>query len=279
MPGIFLAKEQDTNRFVVIDGQQRLLTVLYFLQGRPDGAPFRLKGVQPHLEGKSFPDLEESDRRRLLDAIIHATVVKQDEPSNDQSSIYHLFERLNTGGTALHAQEIRSALYEGPFNDLLFKLNSNPEWRDMYGPVHKRMKDQELILRFFALLYNLPNYHRPMASFLNDFMGANRDLRSLTASDLERTFTTATSIAHDAIGRSAFRLARTLNAAVFDAIMFGIAKRLTRGSIANLQQFKLGYEQLIANQEFLDAVERSTADERQVFKRLRFAEEAFASIP
>jgi uncharacterized protein with ParB-like and HNH nuclease domain len=86
--------------------------------------------------------------------VIHATIIKQDEPSDDQSSVYHIFERLNTGGTQLEPQEIRVCIFHGPFADLLEELNANKEWRAIYGPQSKRIKDQELILRFLALFFS-----------------------------------------------------------------------------------------------------------------------------
>ena len=35
----------------------------------------------------------------------------------------------------------------------------------------KRMKDEELILRFIALFYDFENYEKPMNTFLSNFMG------------------------------------------------------------------------------------------------------------
>ena len=103
VPGIFLSKEKETQKLLVIDGQQRLLTLLYFYDGifQPTKREFALKDVQPQFEGAIYKSLPDEDRRRLDDSILHATIIKQDEPSEDDSSIYHIFERLNTGGTTL----------------------------------------------------------------------------------------------------------------------------------------------------------------------------------
>lgn len=99
VPGIFLSREQDTQKLLVVDGQQRLRTLQYFYEGlfAPNKKEFTLKNVQPQFEGKTYKSLPSEDRRRLDDSILHATVVRQDEPSDDESSIYLLFERLNTG--------------------------------------------------------------------------------------------------------------------------------------------------------------------------------------
>ena len=122
-----------------------------FYGGLFQGKEFVLEKVQERWLGKSYKTLDADDRRRLDDSIIHATIVRQEEPSEDQSSIYLIFERLNSGGTFLQPQEIRVALYHGEFVSLLSSLNNNPRWRILYGRKSPRLKDIELILRFFAL--------------------------------------------------------------------------------------------------------------------------------
>jgi uncharacterized protein with ParB-like and HNH nuclease domain len=118
VPGIFLSKEKDTNRLLVVDGQQRLLSLYYFYLGYFQGTPFKLQNVQEDLIGRSYSTLKGPDRIRLDDSILHATIVRQDEPDDNDSSIYQIFERLNSGGRALKPQEIRACIYYGGFNEL-----------------------------------------------------------------------------------------------------------------------------------------------------------------
>jgi len=119
VPGIFLSKETETQKLLVIDGQQRLLSLRFFYDGLWPGTrkEFALKGVPSKFEGATYKSLPADDRRRLDDSIVHAIVVKQDEPSDDSSSIYHIFERLNTSGVSLTPQEIRTAIHHGEFGD------------------------------------------------------------------------------------------------------------------------------------------------------------------
>lgn len=141
VPGIFLSKEPETGKLLIIDGQQRLKTLQYFYQGVfHNGREFSLQNVQDRLLGKTHRTLDQTDENILDDSIIQATVVKQDEPSDDESSIYHIFERLNTGGTQLQPQEIRACIFHGPFNDLLNELNDEPAWRRVFGRHSKRLK-------------------------------------------------------------------------------------------------------------------------------------------
>lgn len=280
VPSVFFSKEPDTQKLLVIDGQQRLRTLSYFYEGLWPSTrrEFSLKGIPSTFEGAAYKTLGADDRRRLDDSPIHAIIVKQDEPSDDASSIYHIFERLNTSGVSLNPQEIRTAVYHGDFATLLRDLNKNQAWREIYGPPNKLMRDQELILRFLALYFSAQSYHRPMKGFLNEFMGRNKDLILFAEEDLRRAFEPTIETIHRAIGKRSFRLARVLNAAVFDAVMVGVARRLERGPIEDLEGFRKSYERMLDDRAFLFVAERATADEDNVSKRLVLATTAFASV-
>lgn len=280
VPGIFLSKEFETEKLLVIDGQQRLRTLQFFYEGvfEPTSRQFVLKGVQPQFEGLSYKTLKPEQRRKLDDSIIHATIIKQDKPEEDNSSIYYVFERLNTGGTFLLPQEIRHCIFQGPFNDLLSELNANKIWREIFGKVSKRMRDQELILRFFALYYKGQQYSRPMKLFLNKYMGYNRKLDKQSKDELAKTFLNTIETAFKFIGSDVFRLERSINAALFDAVCVGIAFRLQKGPISDGEQFRRAYYGLLQNEAFRKVITESTADEKNVFQRINSAIEAFADL-
>ncbi len=280
VPGIFLARDEESRKLLVIDGHQRLKSLQFFYEGifASTGKEFKLKDVQPQFLGKTYKTLDEDDRRRLDDSILHATIVKQDEPEDDNSSIYYIFERLNTGGKVLSAQEIRAAISQGEFNDLLVKLNSNPSWRAMYGPISSRMRDQELIVRFLALYYAGESYEKPMKTFLNKFMKSNRYLRRYGESDIRSIFESTTRFIHTGVGAKAFKPGGAFIAALYDAVMVGTAKRLSKGAVGDTTEFKRRLERLEANQGFLDARTTHTSDEDNVSKRLKLAIDAFANI-
>lgn len=277
VPGIFLVKEL-SGRFLVLDGHQRLYTLDAFYQGVINEREYRLDNVQQRFSGKRYKDLSVEDRRRLDDSIIHATVLRQDEPSDDQSSIYAIFERLNTGGVNLQPQEIRVALYHGKLVTVLRELNENPDWRVLFGRKSRRIKDMEMILRFFAFFYHADSYRSPMKDFLNRYMASNRDLQRQSAAQLESTFTSATSIINEAIGQQAFRPVRAVNAAMIDAILTGVAKRLTSGAITAHDQFRKQYDGLLMNKAFRSAIETGTSQEANVRRRIQLATQAFGSV-
>src|SRR5215204_1357029 len=165
VPAIFLYTDRaDRNNQLVVDGQQRLRSIAYFFEGyfgeeddRVGRPIFKLTGLHeksPYIN-KSYAQLEQDDPaawNRLNDAVLRAFVIQQLDPSDD-TSVYHVFERLNTGGTLLSPQEIRNAVSHGQFNDLLHRLNLWEPWRKLYGSPKpdKRQRDVELILRVIAL--------------------------------------------------------------------------------------------------------------------------------
>jgi hypothetical protein len=278
VPGIFLVKEP-SGVFLVLDGHQRLFTLRAFYEGIIGGAEYQLQNVQERFARKRYKDLDIEDRRRLDDSIIHATIVRQDEPTEDQSSIYVIFERLNTGGVNLQPQEIRVALYHGEFVRVLNELNDNAAWRAMYGNKSRRLKDMELVLRFFAFYYHAREYERPMKGFLNRYMATNRDLKRQNEKELLTLFEDTVSVIKEAIGHQAFRPKRAINAAVVDSLMTGVAKRLTKkGKIKQPNQLRERYDALMQTKEYLSAVETGTAQESNVQGRLRLAEEAFENV-
>lgn len=280
VPGVFLSKEQGTQKLLVIDGQQRLRTLQYFYEGmfEPGGKKFALRGVQSKFNGVTYKLLRDDDKRRLNDSIIHATIVKQEEPSEDDSSVYYIFERLNTGGTLLQPQEIRACIYHGQFNDLLKRLNKNESWRQIYGGVSARMRDQELILRFLSLFSHAERYKKPMKEFLNHYMGKNRNLNASMKADLTQAFEGTIGLIFNVLGRKAFKPKNALNAAVLDSVMVGVARRLAKGRIRKPESLKRHYEDLLSTEKFMSACETGTADEESVSRRINFATNAFSVI-
>ncbi|MDZ7705481.1 MAG: DUF262 domain-containing protein [Trueperaceae bacterium] len=280
VPGVFFSKESDTGKLLVIDGQQRLLSLLYFYDGIFGGKEFRLTGVDSEYKGKTYKTLAPEDRLRLDDSIIHATVVRQDEPSEDLSSIYHIFERLNAGGKLLQPQEIRAAIYHGQFSDLLSELNKDKNWREIFGKKpNPRLRDQELILRFLALYFDVDSYKAPMKSFLNAFMGKHRNLDSISKFEIKEIFISTVEVVNTCISpEKPFRPEGALNAAIFDAVMFGLAQRLKDGPVKDCEAMVQAYRDLLQDSKFVDATKKATANEVNLRERLRLATEAFQSV-
>jgi Protein of unknown function DUF262 len=283
VPGIFVYRTEN-NKHLVIDGLQRLTTLERFYKGLFGAKEFTLLDVREPWEGKSYRELPEEDRLRLDDSIIHTTVFKQDLPDDDNQSVYEVFERINTGGLKLSPQEIRVCVSYAEneklsFISLLRSLNDNANWRSIYGPKSARLKDQELILRFLAFNHSAENYKRPLRNFLDTFMARNKVLTETSKQQFTAEFEKTVELVVQTLGTKAFRPEKTLNVAVFDAVMVGLAKRIKRGPIADSSLVTRRYEALLTDQIFIEAFKGSTADEQQVKTRLSKAVEQFSSIP
>ncbi len=203
VPQVFLY-EQGKNSFYVIDGQQRLLSIYFFMKQRfptKDGKAilrqyltgdtkidskilsddkyfknFSLK--LPSLTSKEknkfdnlkFETLDEYKYTFEILRTIRSVVIKQNEPDDD-SAIYEIFNRLNTGGQNLSPQEIRMSLYYSDFYKKLFEINNIPQWRALLCQenIDIHFKDIEILLRSFAMLFEYEEYSSPMGKFLNTF--------------------------------------------------------------------------------------------------------------
>ena len=175
----------DENKNLVIDGQQRILSTVFFFDGyfgmenlRGKKQVFRLQGLDeksPYYR-KTFSELEEPDQRKLKNSVLRSINIRQLSPSEGSTSAFHIFERLNTGGTPLKAQEIRNVVFRGEIVNVLRDLNADEKWRLILGKTNfdKHQKDVELVLRLFALSNRVDEYEKPMKEFLNQAMKRDR---------------------------------------------------------------------------------------------------------
>lgn len=281
VPGIFLSRDSMessavSSSLLIIDGQQRLQSLQRFYKGLFGERKFRLTGVCDELNGKAYDELSLDDQGRLDDAIIHATIIKQEAPDKDNSSIYMVFERLNTGGMLLQPQEIRACIYHGEFNNLLNELIQTPSWRTLFKKESSRMKEQELVLRFFALYYKHKEYKKGLKHLLNSFMSDNRNLQYYNREQLSALFVDSINLIVEAKGNEAFRRGPAVNAALFDSIMIGVASRLQNAEMT-VEECCANYDLLIGNDDFINYTTDSTADEKPLKERIRLSIEQFST--
>ena len=281
VPGIFLAKTLD-NRHMVLDGHQRLRSLQRFYEGKALG-----EHVQKSYRKKTLNLLSDKDRRRLDDSIIHATVIKQESPEG-YGSIYHIFERLNSGGRLLTPQQIRMVISHGAFAKLLGELNQNEHWQQLLQRKGKSkdpfLRDVEAVLRFFALYYASEQYKNPMKSFLNNFMEGRKDIDSESAQQYASLFSRTVEFIISCLGEHAFcgivdaNKRKTPKAAIIDSVMFGVAKRLEAGPCTAFDEAKIRFNMLLSDQKYQDAVDTRTSQEVHVKTRLELSQAAFKTI-
>ena len=218
IPQLFLF-EKARNNFLVIDGQQRLITMYLFKKqrfpkndiGRNIIRKYLSLGFEipnEELQGENFEDfklrlpapdtqnnplsglkydtlsiIKEYDFKGEFDynRTIRTITIRQVMPAEDDSSMFEIFERLNSGGVTLKQQEIRMCMYYSPFYEkLVSELNLNEDWRTYLGKktpdIH--MNEIEVLVRAFALLDMSEDYKSPLRNFLNEYSKKNRYLQT-----------------------------------------------------------------------------------------------------
>lgn len=278
IPPIFLYEQPD-HTFLIIDGWQRLQSVFFFFDGlfkeaqtgiRPT---FRLEGINEQSKWfrKKFEEFEDADKRKFKQCVLRCIIVKQLDPK-DNTSIYHIFERLNTGGTSLQDQEVRNCVCAGGLNDLLLELNKYPNWRKILGKptIDSRQKDVQLILRYMALFYGGDTYQKPMKDFLTNFMMTNRNPSEEFVKTEQRRFRDTCDEIIDLLGKRPFNPHGALNASVFDGVFTAFAKNRSYGRSAPTN-VKLRYSKLKAMDDFSKLTNAATTDVDTVKKRLDLA--------
>lgn len=167
LPSCYFA-ENDSRAHLVIDGVQRITTIIRFMNDE-----FALEGMTAFkdLEGKKFSELGTlaSD---FESTTIRCVVLRNENP---KELIAEIFARLNKGAVELSDQEIRHALFPGPFDELLAELSEINVIRNFkIGRGGQSAKDarenEELVLRYFAFKETGGQYSDNLARFLDKYM-------------------------------------------------------------------------------------------------------------
>jgi hypothetical protein len=258
----------DENRSLVIDGLQRMMSIVYFMDGyfgdesiQGKKQVFRLVGLSeksPFFK-KTFSELDDSYQRKLKGSVLRAINIKQVNPKGEKTSIYHIFERLNTGGTPLKPQEIRNCVFRGGMVDLLRRANQDKNWRKLIGKstFDRHQKDVELVLRVFALAYGLNKYDKPMKEFLNKSMIENQSGKTKTALEFADVFPTICATAISELPANPFHLrGGRLNVSALDSVLSTMI--MNRARLRN--DLNVQYNELRKDKNFNDATYYSTSD-------------------
>lgn len=270
VPGVFLFKPRKGSKYMVVDGHQRIKSIISFLGGMLGERVFKLKGVDERWNSKTFVHLSEEDQFRLKTAVLRSFVIQQID-QRDRTSIYQIFERLNTGGINLSAMEIRQCAAYSPFIKFLNRLNEDENWRRIIGKQNpdKRLRDVELILRCLALFANADGYEKPMKVFLNKHAENERDEPS-DYGKIEKKFKKICERIVDELGDKPFHLrGGRLNYGYLDSVFATAMKVSTGGNLNHI------IRALQDSDVYDDAITRDTSDTQVIKCRMDLALAAF----
>ena len=188
----------------VVDGVQRLSTILDFMDGK-----FKLRGLEylSNLNGLLHADLAVPMKRRIRETQLVFNLIERGTP---EEVMFNIFYRVNTGGLPLSRQEIRHAMTPGPAREYLRRLAESDYFiRATGGSVKpRRMQDRELVLRFIAFYLNDWRQYKPTS--LDSFLGRtmkriSHPMTPAERDELEHRFNLSMNASYAIFNEQAFR--------------------------------------------------------------------------
>lgn len=185
LPSCYFA-ENENRAHLVIDGVQRITTIIRFMDDE-----FALEEMTafPELEGKRFSELGPL-AADFESTTIRCVVLRNENPPE---LVTEIFSRLNKGAVELSDQEIRHALFAGPFDKLLGELSDAPIIKNFkIGKAGQAAKDsregEELVLRYFAFKATGGEYSDNLTKFLDKFMEKSKSFDAARIDELRNEF-------------------------------------------------------------------------------------------
>lgn len=271
IPVIYLSQNNDET-LSVIDGNQRVNSIKLYLNDEYD-----LKGLSayPELEGLFYSDLDPRFQRHILNRTLRCICILKDTHPQIK---FDVFERLNTGSVKLSAHELRHGLYMGTLMKKIEALSSNSVFKKLTMTENdKRMKADELVLRFFAFSSGWQDYAKPLADFLNKYCEHNKNLGENDLLALESEFLATLNTINEVLGSSSFRTfdqahkSPKFNAALYDAQMIAFSElNLQQNQIDKLKKENIAEQNygFIASEPFVKYISFATTDNNSVTERI-----------
>ncbi|SHN68572.1 DUF262 domain-containing protein [Desulfovibrio litoralis] len=296
IPPIILAEHSNNKgKFIVIDGKQRLSTIMQFCATHADNGDvfkaFNLKEleVRPELNGKSYTDLESDivyvdDMASFLNQTIRTIVLKN---WAKEEALYSIFLRLNTGSKKLSPQELRQALHPGEFLQFIDKkCDSSTIVKNMLGlkKPDSRMRDAEIIVRYYAFKLYITSYDGKLKNFLdNTCKKSNNGWDSQKYEDIFLELENAITLCNGIFGNNAFSrynpkagtFSNRFNRALFDPLAYYFSDPSVRRQVEqNKDKFRDNFiEKSKDDPDFNNSLELSTKTLERVTYRFNIIED------
>ena len=297
VPPVFLYEVELAN-YEIMDGQQRVSAILEYFDNK-----FALRGLEilKSLEGKRYHELPSEIKAGLLRRSLSAYILLRESTSSPESAGIlrrRVFERLNTGGIRLNAQEIRNSVNAGAFNSMLLELSRNARFTKMWdippfepdertdpsarlrrNSLFRRMADVELVLRVFALL-DPNNIRGGMRGTLDFAMEQYSKSSEKELKQLKGKFLAALELADAIGGADVCRLPRANSkrrrpsAPLFDGLMVALMRQLDRAEKirANASSINEAIQAEFENEDFYGLIVGRANTRSSTIERSRYIE-------
>lgn len=211
---------------------------------------------------------------------------------NNNSILYEIFKRFNTGATKLNAQELRNCIYQGKFNSLIQNLTKYEGFNKIFKEKDvDRMEKEEYILRFFAFYENFDNYKQDVKNFLDEYANEKVKLNNLSdeifavqTNNLVLKFKKAVDLSIAVFGSNAFKSCdnnnkthrvsyRSLSKAVYDMQMLGVTDFDSELILRHKDKIKNRYEELVLKNENMRPVYKKNSKKLVQYRILTWKKE------
>ncbi len=255
IPSMCISLDIKTQKRMVIDGLQRIRTIVKFLMPNSEWKLSDIDDVDSRISGKTVSDIKKESLKlyeTLENVSIPITVLRCDSSQESHMEyLFQIFYRLNSGGNKLYNQEIRNCIYSGSFNNLLKELAISESWLQYTGIDKKKVEsgrfgNEERILRFFAFYHQYNQYWGRLAGFLNKFMGEHRLLSDEQKTEYSDLFIRTMSLINSQSVRKHIIKSKNLT----DALLVGVALNIERLESIALREVSGLFDQLVQEPEF-----------------------------
>ena len=278
IPSMCFALDPKRQKYIVIDGRQRMSTILKFLSDDDWRMP-KLDDVDAKISGATVSELRSKYPeiyRKIENMSLPVTILRYDPTRKDNMEyIYTIFQRLNSLGERLNNQEIRNAIFQGPFNSFIKSCAKNDNWdrfiRDHARTKSPRMLSEESLLRFFAFYDELELYTGKLNTYLNGYM-----LKHRMEGDNEARQALFDSVM-DVVSRIDASRVNKSNA-LRDAFLYGVSKNIESLRDASSSRIKELLATLEEDPHFsVSELSGGIMMKRKVIDRLNTAKRVFAA--
>ncbi len=284
IPSMCFAQDYTAQKWLVIDGLQRISTIVRFLEGG-DWKISELDDIEPEISGVSVAAIKTSKTSlhqyytKIENLSIPITVLRCSfSKKSHMEYLFTIFHRLNTGGMKLTNQEIRNCIYGGSFNDLLKEIDRNKTWRainKMKGSSSFRFAKQEIALRFFAQMDRRKTYDGQLAKFLNSYMHDHRKPESAFIEEKRNLFTKTINMVYEKIFDKS--VPKRLPVTILESVLVGVGTNLAHVEQQNQTQAQANFAALMSDPIFSeDALLEGLSKKRSVTTRLDAATSHFS---
>jgi hypothetical protein len=273
LPVLYLAEDAE-GRMIVVDGLQRLSTFQRFVDNK-----LRLRlPEQPELHHKYFKDLPAKLQNRVEDCSLILYVIDSKVPERARLDI---FERVNSG-VPLTRQQMRNCLFTGPATRFLKEESREDVFLEATGGSLRQttMRDREFVNRYCAFtLLSLENYRGDMDEYLAETLRQMNGMNPRQLEEMSYKFQVGLRNSFATFGARAFRKPQSsnrrgvINASLWDVFSTGLSRY--DPSVVDIRAGRVldGFEELMDDAAFLDAITYGTNDSRRVSYRFRKANE------